>query len=139
MAADRNSPRMAPLCEPFSPALYRLLGGVVKACADRGKPVTLCGEMASRPVCLLPLLGMGLRSLSMSPIFIPTIREMARHATLAQAKQVLDHVVGLKTAREVRRYLSETLKAVCPSTALVDIEETPDEDEKAVSPGDPAR
>lgn len=139
LAADRNSPRMARLCEPFSPALYRLLGGVVKACADRGKPVTLCGEMASRPVCLLPLLGMGLRSLSMSPVFIPTIREMARHATLAQAKQVLDHVVRLKTAREVRRYLSETLKAVCPSTALVDIEETPDEDEKAVSPGDPAR
>jgi phosphoenolpyruvate-protein phosphotransferase len=70
VAADRNSPRMASLCEPFSPALYRILCQVVKACNDHGKPVTLCGEMAGRPACFLPLLGMGLRSLSMSPISV---------------------------------------------------------------------
>jgi phosphotransferase system enzyme I (PtsI) len=132
VAADRHSPRMAPLCEPFSPALYRLLAAVVKTCADRGKPVTLCGEMASRPVCFLPLLGMGLRSLSMSPIFIPTIRELIRHATLVKAKEVLAHVLGLKTAHEIRRYLEDVVKAVWPAAALLDVREAPDESQAAL-------
>ncbi len=119
VAADRNSPRMAPLCEPFSPALYRLVA-VVKACDGRSKPVTLCGEMASRPICFLPLLGMGLRSLSMSPIFLPAIREMARRVTLGKAKAVLEHLIELKSAKEIRRHLSEALKAAWPSAALLD-------------------
>lgn len=123
VAADRNSPRMAPWCEPFSPALYRLLVAVVKTCADRGKPVTLCGEMASRPVCLLSLLGMGVRSLSMSPILIPTVRELARHATLAKAVEVLERVLRMKTSQEIQRYLSATLEATWPEAALLDVQE----------------
>ncbi|HEY9867857.1 MAG TPA: putative PEP-binding protein, partial [Candidatus Obscuribacterales bacterium] len=120
VAADRNSPRTASLCEPFSPALYRLLCQVVKACNDHGKPVTLCGEMAGRPACFLPLLGMGLRSLSMSPVFLPAIRDLARHTTLKQAQEVLDRVLRLKTAEEIRTYLDETVTAIWPSAALLD-------------------
>jgi phosphoenolpyruvate-protein kinase (PTS system EI component) len=67
MAADRDNPRVAHFCEPFSPALLRLLNTVIGTCKERDKPVTLCGEMAGRPRCFLPLFGMGLRSLSMSP------------------------------------------------------------------------
>ena len=76
MAADRDNPKVAHLCEPFSPALLRLLHQVIQACNERGKPVTLCGEMAGRPRCFLPLFGMGLRRLSMSPAFVPSIKEM---------------------------------------------------------------
>ena len=48
MAADRDNPKVAHLCEPFSPALLRLLNHVIRACNEHGKPVTLCGEMAGR-------------------------------------------------------------------------------------------
>ena len=78
MAADRDNPKVAHLCEPFSPALLRLLAQVIAACNEHGKPVTLCGEMAGRPRCFLPLFGMGLRRLSMSPAFVPSIKEMVR-------------------------------------------------------------
>jgi signal transduction protein with GAF and PtsI domain len=130
---------MAPLCEPFSPALYRLLVAVVKACDGRGKPVTLCGEMASRPVCFMPLLGMGLRSLSMSPIIIPAIREMARHVTLAKAKAVLEHLIDLKSAKEIRRHLSDALKEAWPSAALLDTQDAPDGQESVLPAGASAR
>ena len=75
MAADRDNPKVAHLCEPFNPAVFRLLHGVVKVCLDQGKPVTLCGEMAGRPRCLLPLLGMGITRFSMTPAVMPTLRE----------------------------------------------------------------
>ena len=54
MAADRDNPKVAHLCEPFSPAIFRLLQMILDACRRTGTPVTLCGEMAGRPRCFLP-------------------------------------------------------------------------------------
>jgi hypothetical protein len=82
MAADRDNPQVAHLCEPFNPAVFRLLHHVVKACVSAGKPVTLCGEMAGRPRCLLPLLGMGITRLSMTPAVMPTVREAVSRTRL---------------------------------------------------------
>jgi phosphoenolpyruvate-protein phosphotransferase len=118
MAADRNNPSVAPLCEPFSPALYRVLSRILRACTERGKSVTLCGEMAGRGRCFLPLLGMGLRRFSMSPAFVPSIKELARRSTLALARECAEQVLRLKTTDEVRAYLTEKTQAICPESPL---------------------
>src|SRR5437899_4719097 len=76
MAADRDNPKVAHLCEPFSPAILRLLNQIIKTCDLHHKPVTLCGEMAGRPRCFLPLFGMGLRRFSMSPALVPPLKEL---------------------------------------------------------------
>src|SRR5437899_4327054 len=55
MAADRDNPKVAHLCEPFSPPVLRLLNHIIRHCNQRKTPVTLCGEMAARPRCLLAL------------------------------------------------------------------------------------
>jgi phosphoenolpyruvate-protein phosphotransferase len=122
MAADRDNPKVAHLCEPFGPAIYKLLSQVISASNRQGKPVTLCGEMAGRPRCLLPLLGMGLRALSMSPAFVPSIKEIVRCATLSAAQEVAEHVLGMKTFAEIRRYLTERVRNMCPSVALLDVQ-----------------
>jgi phosphoenolpyruvate-protein kinase (PTS system EI component) len=121
MAADRNNPSVAPLCEPFSPALYRVLNRILRACGERGKPVTLCGEMAGRMRCFLPLLGMGLRRFSMSPAFVPPIKELARRATLAVARKCAEQVLQLKTTAEVRDYLTRTTREVWPEAYLSEV------------------
>src|SRR5262249_3042523 len=92
MAADRDNPKVAHLCEPFSPAIFRLPHHIIKACNEWGKPVTLCGEMAGRPRCFLPLFGMGLRSLSMSPAFVPPMKEMIRRTTQPAARDIAERV-----------------------------------------------
>ena len=115
MAADRDNPKVAHLCEPFSPALLRLLNHVIRACNEHNKPVTLCGEMAGRARCFLPLFGMGLRRLSMSPAFLPPIREVLRYTTRAVACEAAQAVLGMATVSEVphlpdregARYLAE--------------------------------
>jgi phosphoenolpyruvate-protein phosphotransferase len=120
MAADRDNPRVAHLCEPFNPALYQVLHHVVAACQRQNKPVTLCGEMAARPRCFLPLFGLGLRRFSMSPAFVPTIKETLRRATLAQAKEVAQHVLDLGTTNEIRGYLTRKVQKIWPSVVLLD-------------------
>ncbi len=120
MAADRDNPKVAHLCEPFSPPVLKLLNHVIRTCNRHGKPVTLCGEMAGRPRCFLPLFGMGLRQLSMSPAFVPTLKELVRCSQLEAAQRTARRVLRLKTFREVRRYLTHMTRKVCPNVAFLD-------------------
>jgi len=121
MAADRDNPRVAHLCEPYSPALLRLLNQVIKTCNDHHKPVTLCGEMAGRPRCFLPLFGMGLRRLSMSPGFVPSIKELLRHTSLEAAQTVTRRVLQMHTVNEIRGYLTTKVQQIWPSVSLLDV------------------
>jgi phosphotransferase system enzyme I (PtsI) len=121
MAADRDNPHVAHLCEPFSPALMRLLNHVLRACNERGKPVTLCGEMAGWPRCFLPLFGMGLRRLSMSPAFVPSIKEVVRHTTLEMAQAVAKRVLAMHTVGEIRGYLTRKVREAWPHVSLLDM------------------
>jgi phosphotransferase system enzyme I (PtsI) len=120
MAADRDNPKVAHLCDPFSPAIYKLLAHVIKACVARNKPVTLCGEMAGRPRCVLPLFGLGLRQFSMSPAFVPTIKELIRSIDRAAARSIADEVLRMRTVGEIKAFLTDRLQAICPSVAIFD-------------------
>jgi phosphoenolpyruvate-protein phosphotransferase len=120
MAADRDNPKVAHLCEPFSPAIMRLLDHVIRACNQRGTPVTLCGEMAGRPRCFLPLFGMGLRRLSMSPAFVPALKEVIRRTNLAVAQEIAERVLKIKTFGEMQAYLTRQAKRIWPDVTLWD-------------------
>jgi phosphoenolpyruvate-protein phosphotransferase len=121
MAADRDNPKVAHLCEPFSPALMHLLHHIIKACCEHDKPVTLCGEMAGRPRCFLPLFGMGLRRLSMSSAFVPSIKEMVRRTSCDAARAVADRVLHMKTASEIRGFLTRKTKQIWPNVSILDM------------------
>jgi phosphoenolpyruvate-protein phosphotransferase len=120
MAADRDNAKVAHLCDPFSPAIMRLLNHTIKLCNERGKPVTLCGEMAGRPRCFLALMGMGLRSLSMSPSFIPAIKELARRATVSQAREAAERIILMKTVGEIRGFLTRRARRIWPDVTMWD-------------------
>jgi phosphoenolpyruvate-protein phosphotransferase len=120
MAADRDNPKVAHLCEPFSPPVLRILKHILAACARHNKPVTLCGEMAGRSRCFLALLGMGLRRFSMSPAFVPTIKELARSSSLAISQEVASQALRLRTIRHVRNYLSRMTRKVCPNVTFLE-------------------
>jgi phosphoenolpyruvate-protein phosphotransferase len=120
MAADRDNPKVAHLCEPFSPALLRLLAQTIKMCNDRHIPVSLCGEMAGRPRCFLPLFGMGLRGFSMSPAFVPTLKEIVRRTSLPVAEEVAARVLDMNTFGEIRGYLTRKSRKIWPNVSLLD-------------------
>lgn len=121
MAADRDNPQVAHLCEPFSPALLRLLESVIRACESQGKPVTLCGEMAGWPRCFLALFGMGLRRLSMSPAAVPAIKELLRRTKSSVAEEITRRVLAMPTTGEVRGFLTRKVKEIWPDVTLVDM------------------
>jgi phosphoenolpyruvate-protein kinase (PTS system EI component) len=85
--------------------------------------VTLCGEMAGRPRCFLPLFGLGLRRLSMAPALVPTIKELVRHASAAKAREVAATVPNLRTSDEVLAYLTRQTRDLWPEATLLDTRE----------------
>jgi phosphoenolpyruvate-protein kinase (PTS system EI component) len=97
-----------------------VLAKVIRACSEHGKPVTLCGEMAGWPRCFLPLFGMGLRRLSMSPSFVPAIKEVVRHTSLKLAEGIAQRVLAMHTVGEVRGYLTRKVREVWPNVSLLD-------------------
>jgi phosphotransferase system enzyme I (PtsI) len=69
-AAGRDVPALADLADPVQPAMLRLIAGVVAAARERGVEVSLCGDAGGDPRAIAPLLGAGLRMLSMAPALV---------------------------------------------------------------------
>ncbi|EGD54021.1 phosphoenolpyruvate--protein phosphotransferase [Gordonia neofelifaecis] len=67
MAADRMSPDLAALTDPWQPAVLALIQRVGDAGVKLGKPVGVCGEAAADPLLACVLIGLGVTSLSAAP------------------------------------------------------------------------
>jgi phosphotransferase system enzyme I (PtsP) len=66
-AADRGNRFVADRFDPISAPVMRVLREIVQKCKAAGKPVTLCGELASQPLGALALVALGYRALSVTP------------------------------------------------------------------------
>ena len=119
LAVDRNNRKVGPLYEPLHPAVVRCVANIIDAAKRAGKPVSLCGEMASDPACTLLLVGLGIDDLSMGPFFIPPIKRLIRAVTFAGAQRLADEVLTLATVKEVK----ERIFAMMRELGVIDIME----------------
>ena len=120
MAADRDNPKVSHLCQPLAPPVLLTLKRVIEACNSANKPVTVCGEMAGKPKAFVLLLGMGLRRFSMSPAFIPSIKQLASQITIYDAEQIVESVLKFKTTAQVTKFMTRQLEHFAPNLALLD-------------------
>lgn len=86
MAADRMSAALAPLADPWQPALLRMIRLVGEAAAETGTPMGLCGEAAADPDFAAVLVGLGATSLSMVARALPTVGARLSSVTLGQCR-----------------------------------------------------
>jgi len=75
-AADRGNRRVADRFDPLSAPILRALMIIVDCARAVGKPVALCGELASKPIGALALVGLGYRALSLTPSALGAVKAM---------------------------------------------------------------
>ena len=75
-AIDRGNPRVSDRYDVLSPALLSAVRDILRKCDEAGVPVSLCGEMAGDPLEAMALLGIGMRSLSLSPSSFGAVKAM---------------------------------------------------------------
>lgn len=114
LAADRNNEHVAHLYNPVDPAVLRLIKSVVEAGRAARVDVNVCGEMSGQPACLPLLLGLGIRTLSVTPRRIPEIKRVIRSFTIPEAERVAGEALWMDTARDVMSYLSGQLRRFLP-------------------------
>ncbi|MDO6964799.1 phosphoenolpyruvate--protein phosphotransferase [Rhizobium alvei] len=112
MAVDRGNARVSDRFDILGRPFLRILRDIVRAGERAGTPVTLCGEMAGKPLSAMALLGLGFRSVSMSPASIGPVKAMLLGLDTGVLRQVmdeaLDDTVSQVPMREILNRFAET-------------------------------
>lgn len=99
LAIDRADEAVSHLYDPWHPAVLRLISQTIAQARAAGKEVCVCGEMAGDPEFTELLIGMGLRSFSMHPSQIPTIKQRILRAESVRLAEVAAAVVDAEDPR----------------------------------------
>jgi phosphotransferase system enzyme I (PtsP) len=111
-AVDRGNNRVANRFDVLSPPILRALRSLAQKGHEYGKLVTLCGELASRPLEAMALAGIGYRSLSLSPAAMGPVKSMILDLDLGKLQALLTPLIDQPRAgqsiRSVLRDFAET-------------------------------
>ncbi len=105
LAVDRANPEVASLYQPLHPAILRMIRMVADAGRSRGRPVAVCGEMASDPPGITFLLGLQIAELSVTPVAIGPVKEQVGQMEASRAAVLAQKALESSDAAEAERWL----------------------------------
>ena len=109
LAVDRGNTKVAKHYESFHPAVLRVLYSIAQIAEREGKAASICGELASHPMAIPLLVGMGYVGLSMSPGSILKAKWVLRGFTRDQCFLLLQEVLRHQSVQEIQNILTNCL------------------------------
>jgi len=106
LAVDRTDERVSGLYHPLNPGVLRLLRAIRRAAAKEGRPVSVCGEMASDPAILAILIGLGLTEFSMTPRAIPAARQLVASVEASELRSLVRPLQSSGSLAAMEEYLN---------------------------------
>ncbi|MGF1474739.1 MAG: phosphoenolpyruvate--protein phosphotransferase [Geminicoccaceae bacterium] len=94
-ASDRSNPNLHGRYDALSPAVLSLMRMLVQRCREKGVRLSVCGEIAARPLDAMALIGTGLRDLSMSATQLGQVRAMVRSVEIGELSRFMDRLYEL--------------------------------------------
>tara|TARA_R100000005_G_scaffold55619_3_gene27616 strand:- start:544 stop:2808 length:2265 start_codon:yes stop_codon:yes gene_type:complete len=113
-AVDRGNPKVTDRYDSLSPSLLLLLRTIAEHCEVAGKPFSICGDIAGRPLEAMALLGLGYRNFSMSAETLGRVKEMALSADIGRLE---NFVRGLCHSRD--RSVRDQLRAFAQDHGII--------------------
>ncbi len=114
MAADRGNENVAHLYKPTHMAIIRLIDHVVKVSHRHGLWTCVCGQMASDPLLVPLLIGLGVDELSVSPSQAPMIKDVIRKLFYSGAVELARKAIESSSEEYVEQLCHEMIKQVAP-------------------------
>ena len=109
LAMDRGHAELAARIDGVHPGVLRLIEATTRGAAVHGKPVAVCGGLASDPEAVPLLLGLGVTELSVVPGQIPRLKARVRGLALGACRELAQRALKLGTAREVRALVKKVM------------------------------
>ena len=114
LAVDRGNELVSTLYSPVDPAVLRLIRTVIQDAHKSQIDLSVCGEMASEPECVMLLLGMGVRTFSLAPPMLPEIKQVIRSVTIEDCNKVARKVLSMNSERHISNYLRDAARKILP-------------------------
>jgi len=114
LAVDRTNERVADLFSPSHPAVIRLIREVVKGARRHETPVSCCGESAGEPEYALLLMGLGVRTLSVTASSVPRLKRLIRSVSINQCERIAKRALTFDSDVEVSAYLRNQTRKIIP-------------------------
>lgn len=102
LAMDRENAAVAPGVDALHPAVLRLIAMSCEGGAGHARTVGVCGGLASDPLGIPLLIGLGVTELSATPMFVPEAKALVRRLDLAACRALAARALELGTAAEIR-------------------------------------
>jgi phosphoenolpyruvate-protein phosphotransferase len=106
LAMDRGHAELAARIDGLHPAVLRLIAAVAHGAREHGKPLAVCGGLASDTAAVPLLLGLGVTELSAVPAMIPRIKARIATLTLEDCRSLARQALDLESATAVRALVS---------------------------------
>jgi phosphotransferase system enzyme I (PtsI) len=110
LAVDRTNENVAHLYQPLHPAVLRTIAHLVRVAEAERVPLELCGEMAADPMHAVALIGLGIRTMSMTPAAIPLVKRAICSVELARVRSLMSEAMNFTSASEVEELLARELR-----------------------------
>ena len=114
LAVDRANELVSTLYSAADPAVLRLIRTVIQDAHKAQIDLSVCGETASEPEYVMLLLGLGVRTLSLTSPMIPEIKQVIRSVTMEDCNLLARKVLGMNSERQIASYLRDTARKILP-------------------------
>jgi phosphoenolpyruvate-protein phosphotransferase len=109
LAADRTNTSVSPMLDSLHPAVLRLIRLAAEGAIKHEKWLGVCGGLASDPLAVPILIGLGVTELSAAPAAVPTIKAKVRRQNLEDCRKLAERACAAASAQEVRAIAQEAL------------------------------
>jgi phosphotransferase system enzyme I (PtsI) len=106
LASDRQNEALLNSNSPFYPSIIRLLKQIAQIGLEENKPLSICGGMASNPLAIPLLIGLGFRRLSISSRSFLRVKYLIRHLRLSECRQVAEQILHMSRRVEIEQTLA---------------------------------
>jgi phosphoenolpyruvate-protein phosphotransferase len=110
LALDRNNAQVANRYDQLHPAVLQEIQRIFQLARTYDLKVSLCGEMASDPMAVILLVGMGFDTLSMSATKLPKIKYLLRNLPWRIAESLLQQCLQVDNVQDIRTLLKRSMK-----------------------------
>ena len=109
LAVDRTNVTVSKYYIPHHPSILRSLNKIVSAAKRYGKNVSICGEMAHQEIYIPFLIGIGIRTLSIAPRYMPQVQKAITKLSLSKCEKLVKDVLKKDTIFEAYACLNQDI------------------------------
>ncbi len=107
LAADRSNPRVENYYDPLHPAVLLSIEELARTARDNDIKLCVCGEMATDPVCLVALIGLGIHEFSLSAPYIPQLKKFLGWVDSAEVEILAETFLKKAHSKDIRTIIED--------------------------------